>query len=186
MPTALALPNDIEQLKQLVIEQQAALKQAQEQLHSRQLEIEHLKLQIARLKRLQFGRSSEQLDQQIAQLELKLEELESDTVTDTAQCSVMPTAATETVAPKARRVLPDHLPREHIVHEPASTCTCTQCGGALKHLGEDVAEMLEYVPAHWKALRHVRPKYSCSRCERITQAPAPSRPIARGMAGPAC
>jgi len=184
MPTALALPNDIEQLKQLVIEQQAALKQAQEQLHSRQLEIEHLKLQIARLKRLQFGRSSEQLDQQIAQLELKLEELESDTVTDTAQCSVMPTAATETVAPKARRVLPDHLPREHIVHEPASTCTCTQCGGALKHLGEDVAEMLEYVPAHWKALRHVRPKYSCSRCERITQAPAPSRPIARGMAGP--
>jgi transposase len=59
-----------------------------------------------------------------------------------------------------------------------------ECGGALKRLGEDVAEMLEYVPAHWKVLRHVRPKYSCSRCEHITQALAPSRPIARGMAGP--
>ena len=87
MPTALALPNDIEQLKQLVMEQRAALQQAQEQLHSRQLEIEHLKLQIARLKRLQFGRSSEQLDQQIAQLELKLEELEGEALPSTTASS---------------------------------------------------------------------------------------------------
>ena len=185
MPTALALPNDIEQLKQLVMEQRAALQQAQEQLHSRQLEIEHLKLQIARLKRLQFGRSSEQLDQQIAQLELKLEELEGEAAPRTiASSNVVLSDETAPAARQARRVLPEHLPRERIVHEPASTCTCTQCGGALKSLGEDVAEMLEYVPAHWKVLRHVRPKYSCSRCERITQAPAPSRPIARGMAGP--
>lgn len=56
MPAALALPNDIEQLKQLVIEQLAALEHAQEQLRSRQLQIEHLKLQIARLTRLKFGR----------------------------------------------------------------------------------------------------------------------------------
>jgi transposase len=185
MPTAFALPNDIEQLKQLVMEQRAALQQAQEQLHSRQLEIEHLKLQIARLKRLQFGRSSEQLDQQIAQLELKLEELEGEAApSTTASSNVVLSEATAPAAPKARRALPEHLPRERIVHEPASTCTCTQCGGALKPLGEDVAEMLEYVPAHWKVIRHVRPKYSCSRCERITQASAPSRPIARGMAGP--
>lgn len=190
MPTALALPNDIEQLKRLVIEQYAALQQAQEQLRSRQIEIEHLKLQIARLKRLKFGRSSEQLDQQLAQLELKLEELEgeavtSDSVASSSACDeVAPISTDPTPASKARRTLPDHLPRERIVHEPTSTCTCAQCGGALKPLGEDVAEMLEYVPAHWKVLRHVRPKYSCCRCEQIVQCAAPSRPIARGIAGP--
>ena len=51
-------------------------------------------------------------------------------------------------------------------------------------MGEDVSEMLEYVPEHWKVHRHVRPKYSCSSCERIVQASAPSRPIERGYAGP--
>jgi len=186
MPTALALPNDIERLKQLVIEQRAALQQAQQQLHSRQLQIEHLKLQLARLTRLKFGRSSEQLDQQIAQLELKLEELESESpiISTTASSQTSSNEAIELIPSRTRRALPEHLPREHFVHEPASTCTCVQCGGQLKRLGEDIAEMLEYVPAHWKVLRHVRPKYSCSRCEHITQAPAPSRPIARGMAGP--
>jgi transposase len=183
MPTALALPDDIEQLKQLVIEQHAALQQAQEQLRSRQLEIEQLKLQIARLKRLKFGRSSEQLDQQIAQLELKLEELEGAATIASAH-DVIPISTDPPPASKARRTLPDHLPRERIVHEPTSTCTCAQCGGALKPLGEDVAEMLEYVPAHWKVIRHVRPKYSCCRCEQIVQCAAPSRPIARGLAGP--
>lgn len=59
-----------------------------------------------------------------------------------------------------------------------------QYGGQLKRLDEDIAEMLEYVPAHWKVLRHVRPKYSCSRCEQIVRCAAPSRPIVRGMAGP--
>ena len=70
------------------------------------------------------------------------------------------------------------------MHEPAATCTCPECGGVLRALGEDVAEMLEYVPQHWKVIRHVRPKYSCARCEQILQAPAPSRPIARGVPGP--
>ena len=63
-----SLPDDIESLQRLVIEQRAALL-------SRDVEIEKLKIELARLKRMQFGRSSEQLDQSIAQLELKLEEL---------------------------------------------------------------------------------------------------------------
>jgi transposase len=44
--------------------------------------------------------------------------------------------------------------------------------------------MLEYVRACFQVIRHVRPKLSCQQCERIVQAPAPSRPIARGLAGP--
>jgi transposase len=61
---------------------------------------------------------------------------------------------------------------------------CPDCGGKLKALGEDVSEMLEYVPAHFQVIRQVRPKLACSRCDKIVQAEAPSRPIARGLAGP--
>jgi transposase len=168
------LPNDLDSLKQLILEQRAVLL-------SRELEIDKLKLQLARLRRMHFGRSSEQLDQRIAQLELSLEELE-------ATEAVLATAAAPRSAPAAhtkpmRRPLPEHLPREQITH--AVSCTCPACGGELRRLGEDVAEILEYVPARFKVIRHVRPKMSCPRCQTIVQAPAPSRPIERGLAGPA-
>lgn len=173
MPRAVKLPTDIATLQRLVLEYQA-------RLLSRDLLIEQLKLQLARLRRMQFGRSSEQLADQIGQLQLKLEELESQEAMATTE---QPLAAA-TSRKSVRRPLPSHLPREPHVHEPASTCTCPACGGALRALGEDVAEMLEYVPEHWKVIRHVRPKYSCASCEQILQAPAPSRPIERGVAGP--
>ncbi len=71
------------------------------------------------------------------------------------------------------------------MHEPQSgACNCPDCGAALRALGEDVSEVLEYVPEHWKVLKHVRPKYSCSACQKIVQANAPSRPIERSYAGP--
>jgi transposase len=74
------------------------------------------------------------------------------------------------------------LPREEQVHEPA--CTCPNCGGAMRRLGEDATEVLEYVPASFKVIRHVRPKFSCRMCETIVQAPMPSLPIERGRPGP--
>ena len=83
----------------------------------------------------------------------------------------------------ARRPLPEHLPRQVETHTPAEQA-CPQCGGTLAKLGEDVSEMLEYVPASFKVIRIVRPKLSCTGCDAIVQAPAPSRPIERGIAGP--
>ena len=64
-------------------------------------------------------------------------------------------------ASTVRRPLPEHLPRERVVHEPA--CTCPDCGGALRQIGEDVSEVLDYVPARFKVIRHVRPKLACRR-----------------------
>jgi transposase len=180
MPRAVNLPNDVESLKRLVIEAQTALQAAEARLLSRQLEIEALKLQIAQLRRMKFGRSSERFDEQIRQLEFKLEELESEE----ASLPIPPTPMSPAREKPVRRALPVHLPREPLIHEPTSTCTCPDCGGSLRVLGEDVSEMLEYVPQHWKVLRHVRPKYSCAECQRIVQAAAPSRPIERGIAGP--
>jgi transposase len=180
MPRAVNLPNDVESLKRLVIEAQTALQAAEARLLSRQLEIEALKLQIAQLRRMKFGRSSERFDEQIRQLEFKLEELESEE----ASLPSPPTPVAPAREKPVRRALPAHLPREKLIHEPTSTCVCPDCGGSLRVLGEDVSEMLEYVPQHWKVLRHVRPKYSCADCQRIVQAAAPSRPIERGIAGP--
>jgi transposase len=95
---------------------------------------------------------------------------------------VAPPLSTTTAKP-ARRALPDHLPRETRTHTPKET-VCPQCQGELRKLGEDVAEVLEYVPASFRVIRHVRTKLSCTQCDCIVQAEAPSRPIERGLAGP--
>lgn len=141
-------------------------------------EIEHLRLLLAKLKRAQFGRRSEKLARQTEQLELWLEELE------TSEPAVAPAAAPPPPAAKpARAPLPAHLPRETHRIEPRSSA-CQACGGELRRLGEDVSEMLEYVPASFRVVQQVRPKLACTRCDAIVQAPAPTRPIARGLAGP--
>ena len=143
-------------------------------------EIENLKLLIHKLKRIQFGPSSEKLNRQIEQLELKLEDLEAAE----ASKPVPPLSKSPGVTRRRpiRRPLPPELPRETETIPPAEKA-CPDCGGAFSVLGEDVSETLEYVPAHFKVLRTVRPKLSCTRCDCIVQAPAPNRPIDHGMAG---
>jgi transposase len=189
-----ALPNldtlTPEALKALIRAQHRTLTAQEEELHSKdeqlashQAEIERLKLLIAKLRRMQFGRRSEKLDRQIEQLELQLDELET---AQAEKASASPTHGAATRAESgrpARRPLPVHLPREvrNILPKEAE---CPDCGGELRSLGEDVSEMLEYVPARFRVIRQVRPKLACSRCDKIVQAEAPSRPIARGLAGP--
>ena len=157
------LPDSVEALKQLVRAQRA--------------EVERLQLIIAKLKRMQFGRRSEKLDREIEQMELRLEELQSVV----PQTAAAPKPDTDEKRKPARRPLPEHLPREEVVHEPA--CNCPDCGAAMRKIGEDVAEVLDYVPARFRVIRHVRPKLACPKCERIVQVDAPSRPIDRGLAG---
>ena len=156
------LPNDVESLKGLVLAGRA--------------EVEHLKLIIAKLKRLQFGRRSERLDREIEQLELRLEELQVSAVPAT------PASADKAAAQvPVRRPLPEHLPRTRVEHTPA--CTCPDCGAAMRKIGEDVSEILDYMPERFRVVQHVRPKFACPACERIVQMAAPSRPIERGLAG---
>ena len=182
------LPDDIASLKRLLRERSVERDLAYEALKIKTLEVERLKMQLAKLRRMQFGRSSEKLDGQIAQLELAIEELESS-----EGAVAMPAVAgepAETAVPglpegkrkPARRALPSHLPRETIVHAPATACP--QCGGEVRALGEDRSEVLEYVPGHFKIIEHVRPKVSCRGCEAIHQAAPPALPIERGRPGP--
>ena len=164
-----------------------ALQANEQQLLSRDHEIQHLKLLIAKLERMYFGRKSEKIARQIDQLQLKLEELETgraEQESDEQETASNTSARPSTPRKKrSRRPLPAHLPRETKTHLPSESC-CPECGGTLDKLGEDVSEMLEFVPASFKVICHVRPKLSCTHCDVIVQAPAPSRTIERGLAGP--
>lgn len=152
---------------------------ARADISARDILIDTLRVQIARLKRMQFGKSSEKLDAQIAQLELALEELEGEAVTVAARRS----DPNQADRPSPVRTLPPHLPREERRIEPeAGNCTCPDCGGALRLLGQDSDEMLDAVPVQWRVIRTIRPKYSCRTCEKIVQARAPAKAIAHGKA----
>ena len=149
----------------------AALATAKAELAVRDLLIETLRVQIARMRRMAFGASSEKLAHEIAQLELALEELEAAAVV-TAIVSPVP----KTERPVPVRTLPEHLPRDEVIVEPASgTCTCPDCGGALRRLSADAAEQLDVAPVTWRVVRTIRPKYSCRACERVIQAAHPSK-----------
>src|SRR5450830_1728350 len=159
------LPNDINALKALLLASERlvrerdatiatqgnALLNMQAQLTTRAAEIEHLKLQIAKLRRMQFGRKSEKLDHQIEQLELQLEDLQAD---DAEAEREMPAANSAPRKRAPRKPLPDHLPRDVKLHLPAAGA-CPACGGGLRPLGEDVAEQLEFTPASFRVVRHV-------------------------------
>src|SRR6202166_3468505 len=171
-------------LRTLILSQHEQILSQREQLASREAEIEQLQLLIAKLRRMQFGRKSKKLERQIEQLQLRLDELEANRAEQATFPATLPTAPEpqRTTRP-ARRPLPEHLPRETQKILPKPTA-CPDCGGELRHLGEDVAETLEWVPASFKVIRQVRPKLACGRCDKIVQAEAPSRPIPRGLAGP--
>ena len=147
-------------------------------------EIQRLTLLLDMLRRKLFGQKSEKLNRQIDQLELALEALHitqgERTPAQQAEAEVKPPRT----APQ-RRPLPEHLPRETKTHLPAGNA-CPDCGLSLdsaKVLGEDISEVLEYVPASFRVIRHVRPHLACQCGNCIAQAPAPSRPIARSFAG---
>lgn len=152
---------------------------------SQRTEIENLNLLVLKLKRMHFGQRSEKLNVDIAQLELRLEDLEENQAAAEPSPIQLATAAVRNQSEKkpARRPLPAELPRETETIEPKQQA-CPDCGGTLRRLGEDVSEVLEYVPARFKVIRTVRPKLSCACCSRILQEPAPHRPIDKGLAGP--
>lgn len=166
------LPEDAAALQALVRQLLGAVK-------NQGLKIAQLEARIAKLKRMQFGQSSEKVTREIEQLELELDALHEEEAHAAAK---RPAAVQKLIETPYRKPLPEHLPRQEEVHEPA--CTCPNCGGVMRKLGEDVTEVLDYVPASFKVIRHVRPKLSCRVCETIVQAPMPSLPIERGKPGP--
>ena len=179
------LPTDIVALTVLLIAADARAEMAEARTLDLDAQVAHLKLTIAKMRRDTFGVSSEKGARLIDQLEMQLGELVaavSEGKTAVAMERPLPAADEEAQKP-ARRPLDEKLPRERIVHQ--APCACAHCGSdRLRKLGETVTETLEHVPEQWKVLQHVREKFTCRACEKITETPAPSHPIARGRAGP--
>src|SRR5258708_6164578 len=171
----------------MILAQRQLLTLAKSEVTVGRLEIERLKLMLAKARREQFGQSSERGRLLVEQLELAIEDLEETQAEQETKAEIAaPEAAKQKRAQNPRpprRPLPDNLPVERIV-EPAP-CACGKCGSERLHkLGEVVSKTLECEPRRWKIIEHVREKFSCRDCEAITEAPAPSHPIPRGFAGP--
>ena len=173
------LPDDVEALRALVLEQAREL----DVLKVFRAEVERLKAIIDALQRHRFGRRSEQLDPD--QFELALEEVE----TALAEAEHARDKASRTPADRPRKAnrgsLPAHLERiEQIVdvEEVDGIRACPCCGGALHQIGEDVAERLDVVPTTFRVLVTRRPRYGCRSCESaVVQAPAPARIVEGGI-----
>src|ERR1700720_3278145 len=196
-----AFPKDIEALKAALaaardahileatraVHAEAELAVARAKISDDQALIGHQKVRIEKLTRQLYGPRSERTSRLLNQIELQFEELES-TATEDEIAAEMAVAKTTTVASftrkrPARKPFPDHLPRERVIEPGPSACLC--CGSnRLSRLGEDITETLESIPRQWKVIQHVREKFTCRDCEKISQAPAPFHVIARGWAGP--
>jgi transposase len=176
-----ALPDDVDALHRLIRDLAADRAGERTALSEAQAEIERLWLIVQKLQRLQFGRRAERLEGD--QLELGLEDLDADIARAE---ELLPAARAKEPVTRTRLdrpSLPDHLEREdvHLAFD-AEACPC--CGGALHAIGETVSEMLDWVPARLRVIRIRRPRYGCRACGTIHQAPAPERPIAKGLASP--
>lgn len=159
---------------------QQHLTQARQAIDWRDAKLEKLSLEMAQLKRMKFGRKSEQLgaeqkalfdeavDADIAALEAQLDELLANT-----------DQPREPTLRGKRAALPAHLPRVERRHEPETT-TCA-CGCALQRIGEDVSEKLDYTPGVFTVERHVRGKWACGQCRTLVQAPVAAHVIDKGI-----
>ena len=171
-----------DQSQQIAQRDQAIASKDREILY-RQTKIDQLTHEMAVLKRWKFGRSREQLDAgqaslldetidaDIAAIEEELEQLAPSTKTNP-----------EIRQQPKRAALPPELPRVEMHHEPDSTsCTTPGCGCALKRIGEDVSEKLDYTPGLFTVERHIRGKWACAQCQTLSQAPVPAQIIDKGI-----
>jgi transposase len=196
------LPGNVAALRALILAERAERRAEQAasaeaiaaqtaELVAKQIEIEHLRAMLAKLRRQRYGRSSEKLEAEIDQLELTLEDAEIGQAQAEAKIAeaAQPTGQGKQPTsrrprrPAVRKPLPDHLPREIVVLEPKFTCLCNDPSCRTK-IREEVTEVLEKIPSQLKVIRYVRPIYACRACEMVTQAPAPDLPILKGRPGP--
>ncbi|MCE6967012.1 IS66 family transposase, partial [Cereibacter sphaeroides] len=174
---------ELEKLRAELAATKAELAQARAVVSTSEAMIAGLKLEIALLRREQYGHSAERTARLIDQLELQLEDLVADAAEDRVRAEKTTKVAAFERRKPVRKPFPEHLPRERVVVPAPTSCSC--CGSdRIAKLGEDITETLEVVPRQWKVIQTVREKFTCRVCEKISQVPAPFHPVPRGWAGP--
>jgi transposase len=177
-----SLPDDPAALKAIIATQHAEAERLAASVRAYEALVQALRVRIARLQKQKFGSSSERIGREIEQLQLALEDLEV-----AMSAPAMPAGAEAPPEPavlrrRGRPRIAETTPRERVVLDPGERCP--DCGGVLRLVGEDTAELLELVAAQLKVIETTRLKKSCRRCETIVQPAAPTRPLPRGLAGP--
>ena len=178
------LPEDPEELRKIIAGLQSTLSEKDVQLDEWKSKYQNILEQFRLAQQRQFGQSGEAANQ----LGLFNEGEEIDTAAATEAEPDTETITYTRQKPK-RKPLPEHLPRETVIHDiEDKACDC--CGHDLHRIGEERSEQLEFIPAQVKVIEHVRPKYGCRHCEqqdtevRIKIAPVPKSPIPKSMATP--
>jgi len=187
-----SLPNDPEQLKQMLLELQSLVVKKDNELAKKDNELaeknvayqqllERYNLKLAN----EHGKKSEKMpgaDEVFNEIEFVLDEEEKKLLADAS------TDTTTKTQPK-RKPLPAELPRVDVVvdiDDEDKVCDC--CQSPLHKMGESSSETLEFVPAHIKVIKTIRPKYSCRHCECngiesiVKTALMPATPIPKSMA----
>lgn len=186
-------PDENAQLRVLLLEQQTTIRKMAEynRLLSQRVaayasEINHLKALVAKLQRMQFGKSSEKLlektQRQVPKAEERISALQEE-MAEVLGEQHDPVLLQPLRQSSARKPLPASLPRETRTLPPAETA-CPECGEELSALGCDLSEQLELISRAFKVIETQRPKLACCRCDHIVQAPMPSKPTERSYAGP--
>jgi transposase len=178
--------DELEALRAIIAAQANQIQELSRSNRAYEALIDALRVQIVRLKKQKFGASSEKVARNIEQLELALEGLEvARAAIDTSageDAAAAPPLKSSSPRRRGKPVLSEHVVSERRTLDPDSLCP--DCGGELRLVGEDVSEILDLVAAQLKKIEIARPKKSCRQCEAMVQTPAPTRPVARGMAGP--
>jgi transposase len=170
---------DAQQLRAFAAELIETLVSKDHELRHKQLKIEQLTHEMAVLRRWKFAARSEQLHG--AQRSLLEETIDADLEAIAVELAAL-RSPQHTPAPKdqpKRSPLPAHLPRVEVRHEPERT-VCS-CGCAMKRIGEDVSEKLDYTPGVFHVERHIRGKWACAKCQTLIQAPVPAQVIDKGV-----
>lgn len=171
----------VEQLRELTRTLLANRGRDAHEIAWRDAKIDKLTFELAQLKRLKFDRVSERMDAE--QRALFDEAVDGDIAAIDEQIAALqatlpPKTDDEKKTPK-RAALPERFPRREVRHEPENT-TCA-CGCALKRVGEDISEKLDYTPGVFTVERHVRDKWACGACRTLVQAPVPAAVIDKGI-----
>ena len=194
------LPNDVNALKQIIVEERKQRERIREEA-ARQLEAERaareaaieeaVKAAVTAILRRYYGPRSEKFDprqlllfgQRIDNAPLDQSSIEDESGEELTNRRV------KNRDKHGRQQLPEHLERIEIEHD-LDDKRCPACGCERCRIGAEISEQLEYFPASFKVLKHIRHKYACTKCDQdgydpnIEAAKKPPQPIDKGLPGP--
>lgn len=175
------LPEDAQELRRLLLHTLAQLDTTQKQLAEKERELGKVRHWLEQLLRHRYGQKRERVDEN----QLFMFAVELAGAGHEPPPEPQSEAPSKSAKPHGRQRLPRSLARRRVVHDLGEAeRQCPQCHGPLQHIGEEVSERLEYVPASLEVIEEACQKYACAKGCTVVTAAKPAAPIEKGLAGP--